>query len=350
MTTVASPSERPLRALWHLGRPSMLPYVLMLVGAGYGWAHWDRALESRGLTELAWVLAAWTCLHVGTLWLNAAVDRDEGEVLFGRSVQPPPFTGLAAYGALALTIALASVAGVGEALAAGVCVALSILYSHPATLWKGHPVGGPAVNLIGYGLMSPLVGFLVVDVPTTPRSVVVWLLLGMVVLGMYFAAQAFQADEDRDRGYRTLVATHGPSVVLRAARSCINVSIAGGLVLAAIGWLPRACLLCIPGWWYVDRWLVAWAQQPDGGTAAWARGFTKRLLWVGLFGLCGAFADYAWDSYEGRPVAGLGTRSGHPSDRPLLPPRQMRLWERRAGVVLCPGCGEPQGQPPGNER
>ncbi len=346
MNTALSASSHPVRALWHLARPGMLPHVLMLVGVGYGWAHWDRALESRGFAEICWVLAAWAFLHVGTLWLNAAVDRDEGEVLFGRAVTPPPITGFAAYIALGLTPLLASVAGWGPGLAAAGCVALSVLYSHPATLWKGHPIGGPFVNLVGYGLLSPLAGFLVVGVPATPRSVAVWLLLGLVVLGMYFAAQAFQSEEDRDRGYRTLVATHGPGVVLRSARACIQIGVGAGVLLAVIGWLPRACLLCVPGWWVVDRWLVAWSAAPAGGSAAWARGFTKRLLWLGSLGLLGAFIDYGLDSYEGRPVAGLGTIRGHPGDRPLLPPRQMRMWERRVGAVLSTGVGADDGTQP----
>jgi hypothetical protein len=167
---------------------------------------------------------------------------------------------------------------------------------------------------------------------------------------MYFAAQAFQADEDRDRGYRTLVATHGPTVVLRTARACITAAIAGGLLLAAMGWLPRACLLCLPGWWLLDRWLVAWTEAPAGGSASWAKGFTQRLLWVGLVGLLGAFLDYAWDSHEGRPVAGLGTAAGHPTDRPRLPPRQMRVWEHRSGDVLSTGCGTDPMEPCRNER
>lgn len=334
MSTVASTPVDRAEALWHLARPKMLPYVLMLVASGYGWGHWDRALEERGLVELAWVLLAWTCLHAGTLWLNAVIDRDEGEVLFGRTVAPPPGTHTAAYLVLGATVGLGALAGTGPALVAAACVGLSVAYSHPAVLWKGHPLGGPFVNLVGYGLLSPLVGFLVVGVPATARSLAVWPLVGIAVLGTYFAAQAFQEEEDRDRGYRTLVATHGSGVVLRAARVCINLAIAGGVGLAAVGWLPRACLLCLPGWWILDRWLVAWSNAPGGGSAAWARGFTQRLLWVGLVGLLGAFVDYAMDSYAGRPVAGLGTEAGHPPDRPILPPKQMRQWERRTGNVL----------------
>ena len=51
-----------LTAWWHLSRPRMLPYVLMLVLAGYGWAHWDRALAAQRPDRLVLVLLAWSLL------------------------------------------------------------------------------------------------------------------------------------------------------------------------------------------------------------------------------------------------------------------------------------------------
>ena len=78
----------------------------------------------------------------------------------------------------------------------------------------------------------------------------------------------------------------------------------------------------------VDRYLVAWSDQPGGGNERWARGFASRLGALLLAGIALAFWDYAWDSFHDRPVAGLGTAAGHPPDRPLLPPDQMRIWER----------------------
>jgi hypothetical protein len=48
---------------------------------------------------------------------------------------------------------------------------------------------------------------------------------------------------------------------------------------------------------------------------------------TGLVGLALALATYAWDSARGGPVAGLGTASGHPSDRPRLAPTAMTIWE-----------------------
>ena len=42
----------PCLALYALARPKLLPYVLLLTTAGYGWAHWDRALTMRGGTRV----------------------------------------------------------------------------------------------------------------------------------------------------------------------------------------------------------------------------------------------------------------------------------------------------------
>ena len=312
------------RALWELARPRLLPYVVLLPFVGWAWAHWDRALPARGVAALLGVLVAWALLHAGTLWLNASVDRDEGEVLLGRAVEPPPRTAAWGYVALVAAVSIAAWSHPGAGLACLGCAVLSVAYSHPRVLLKGHPLGGPAVNVVGYGILSPLAGWLVVGVDPNPRTVVVWGLAQLGILGPYFAAQAFQQHEDAARGYRTLVVTHGPRTTLQVARACLGVAFAAGLLLAAVGWIPRSCLIGVVGWWAVDRWMVRWAQQPGGGGGRWARGFTKRMAYAVILGISLAFAEYAHQSLHGRPVAGLGTASGFPSDRPRLPPSVLR--------------------------
>lgn len=306
-----------MTALVRLARPLLLPYVLCLVLLGFAWAHWDRALTLRGGEAFGWVILAWACLHAGTLWLNAALDQDEGEVLFGRPVRPPPSTSAAGYVALAASVPLA---WWGNPVAGGaclVCALLAVAYSHPRLAWKGHPLGGPVVNIVGYGLLSPLAGWACVGVDPTPRTVGVWLLCALAIFGTFLAAQAFQEREDSARGYRTLVATHGPRVVLQGARAAIGAAMFGGLLLAAIGWLPRICLVGVVGWLPVDRWLAAWASRPGGGTEADARGFARRMSVAALLGIALALGQYTFDSLSLRPVAGLGTVSGHPPDQPI---------------------------------
>lgn len=320
---------------WRLSRPRLLPFVLGLVVLGYAWAHWDRALTVRGGGALGWALLAWTALNAGTLWLNATLDRDEGPVLLGDAVPPPPHTAALAYAALAGSVALAVPAGLPVAACAAACAALAVLYSHPATVWKGHPVGGPLVNVVGYGLLSPAAGFAAVGVPPDLRTLLVWPLAAIGILGTYFAAQAFQGDEDRARGYRTLVATHGPAVVLGAVRACFGVAVLGGAALAAAGWLPRTLLPALVAWLPVDRYVAGWARAAGGGTEAHARGFARRLGWVLALAIALAFVPYVIDSVEDRPVAGLATAAGHPPDRPRLPPSALRLWERANGSATA---------------
>jgi len=316
-----------VRDLLILARPRLLPYVLVLPLVGYGWAHWDRALSARGGLALLGVLVAWSLLHSGTLWLNSAVDRDEGEVLFGRAIPVPASTASWGYLALSASVLVASAASWRAGLAAAICAVLAVVYSHPATLWKGHPVFGPLVNLVGYGLLSPLAGWSVVGFPANPRTLVMWALCGCGVLGAYFLAQAFQQDEDAARGYRTLVVTHGPRVAIGVGHALIGLGFLGGTVLTVLGWLPRVCLVALPLGLWLSVWLTRWGRQPGGGDVSWANGATRRMLAAGVIGLGLNLAWYGYECTADVPVAGLGTAAGRPSDRPAWPPHAVRAWE-----------------------
>lgn len=302
-------------SLFLLARPALLPFILLMPLIGFGWACWSFAIDPPpgSVASLLFVLAAWAALNTGTLWLNAALDRDVGEVLFGKAVRVPRGTTAFALAALALAVALGFAAGVLPGAIASVCAVLSLLYSWPVTAWKGHPLGGPFVNLVGYGLASPLAGWAAVGVPIDARSVVVWLLGGVGVLGCYFAVQAFQRDEDAARGYRTLVVTHGPRGALSAARLCMGIGFVGGTALAAWGWLPRVCLAFALIGLGLDRWLALWARQHAGGNERWARGLAVGLFLGAVSCIALAWLDYHLDVSAGRPfAAGMGTARGAP--------------------------------------
>src|SRR5437868_4470422 len=116
------------RALWVLARPRLMPFVLLLPIVGFGWGHWDRALTLRGETGLPWVLAAWLLLQAGTMWLNAALDRDSGEILMGRAIAVPAAITPCAYLALSLAVVCAFAGNVVSGCACALCAILAILY------------------------------------------------------------------------------------------------------------------------------------------------------------------------------------------------------------------------------
>lgn len=281
-----------LGALFGLARPRGTAILLLVVLFGYGLAHWDGALELTRPGALAGVLFSWVWLSAGTLWLNAVLDGDEAGVLFARDNVPrPPRLAMWAYAALAFAVAVATAADRRAGLACAACAALAVLYSHPRTKWKAHPVLGPAVNATGYGLLTPFAGWAVVGTPMTARAAGTLGFAALFVVGAVFAAQASQREDDARRGYRTLVVTHGPVACLRATRICTLAGVAAVGAFSAAGVFPHLLLVGVPSFLLADRALVRWSKKPHGGTPRDAARFLVRVLCGGVLLVALAWVD-----------------------------------------------------------
>ncbi|MEQ1564745.1 MAG: UbiA family prenyltransferase [Myxococcota bacterium] len=282
-----------------------MPLVLGLPAVGYGYAHWEWALPLQHPAAMGWVLVTWGLLSAGTLWLNAALDRDESEVLMGPAgrVELPSRLPTWAYGALLASVGCGFAAGPAVGGITLACAALAIAYSHPSAAWKGHPALGPAVNLVGYGVLSPMAGWVVVGAPPTPRTAVTAALLASWVGATYFAAQAHQADDDRARGYRTLVATHGPGAAVGAARVLYWVAVGGLCGFAVLGWYPVTLVVAAIPAVLLDRRLASWGGRGvDGG-----RAMLRRATAVAVTVMLAAAAQHGVQIASGLAPAGLGT-------------------------------------------
>jgi 4-hydroxybenzoate polyprenyltransferase len=210
--------------------------------------------------------------------------------------------------ALVLAVAAVQAAPPVAVGALVLCALMAVLYSHPRTAWKAHPVLGPTVNVLGYGVLTPLAGWAAAGVHPTPRLPLVLLATAAAMAGLTFVAQVFQGDEDGARGDRTLVVTHGPAACVRAAR--LGFAVAAGIVFAqaAMGWLPRVLLLAAPVGLALSAHLGRWARAPlVDGTAQARRTFRWLLaLALSLVGL--ALGDYLHAMLTGEAfVSGLGT-------------------------------------------
>jgi 4-hydroxybenzoate polyprenyltransferase len=244
-------------------------------------------------------------------------------------VDPPPWIGRAGLVALAVGVGLAARVDAVVAGATALAAALAVAYSHPRLAWKARPWLGPAVNVVGYGLLSPFVGWWVVGTAVDVRTLAAWAGGGVAVLGCVYVAQAFQADEDRARGYRTRVATHGPEATVDAARLAFAAAFGLLLGLAAAGWLPRLLLLAAPLAVGLDRRLARWAAGPVDVDGAVDVG--RRLLRAALACVLLALVDHAVAGLLGGPVAGLATAAGWPGDAPRVP-----AWAERSATRRVP--------------
>lgn len=222
---------------------------------------------------LLWVVA----LNGGTLAINSAFDRDEGDVAYLRRPPPPP-AGLFAFGlGLMLAGLLASLllprAYSWLYLA---CFIMSVLYSVPPARLKAVAGADWIINLLGFGTLTPLAGWASTGEPLTVWG---WFLVwgfGALFAGLYPLTQLYQFDEDERRGDRTFALLLGKRRSMAAAIGCVTLAFvlfvaaarsAGwtiehwmrwlGLVLAWLAWLA----VLVPWYHEASDWPPARHQR-----------------------------------------------------------------------------------------
>lgn len=249
-------------------RPREWPIVAAHVSVGWLLAGGLRAPDQRALVGLfAWVIA----LNGGTLALNSAFDRDDGDVAYLR--KPPPIPDGLAWGAVVLMVAggvLTWSLPLAYRLAYAACAVLSVLYSVPPVRLKA--VGGAdlLINIFGFGFATAFAGWAMTGrVFAGPMSLVLWAFVPLFA-ALYPLTQLYQIDEDLARGDRTLVLRLGTRRSLGLA--LLSTGLAFGLLFGAAwrsGWRggeawPRwaaltvalASWLVVLGPWFRDgrRW------------------------------------------------------------------------------------------------
>jgi 4-hydroxybenzoate polyprenyltransferase len=282
------PAEWPIMAAH-----TALGYLLAvgLAGASRG-----ERLAPAALGLLAWVVG----LNGGTLALNSAVDRDEGDVAYLRNPPPPPAY-LFPFG-LALMAAGQLVAlrlPWPFAAAYGVCFASSVLYSAPPFRLKSVAGADWLINMWGFGTLTPFAGWAATGLPVDPARAFVLLAFCPLFAALYPLTQLYQMEEDQRRGDRTLALRLGLRRSLAVSLACTGVALAlfvgGGLragwQLDTPGDLARwgAILVVAAAWLGV---LVPWLAQR---TRLGARDHQRRMyLALGAWAVTDLAVALAW--------------------------------------------------------
>ncbi len=213
-------------------------------------------------------------LNGGTLAINSAFDRDEGDIGYLKAPPKPPRYLLHVSAAmLALSLFLGFLLPPVFAWSNAACVGMSILYSVPPARLKARAGWDLLINCLGFGALAPLAGWGLTGLPVTPgmRSVAV----GFAFLfgALYPATQLYQIAEDRARGDRTLaiVLGEGPSL-----------GFASGLAVAAHLWFAWGALQTGRNPLPLVISLVAWLGVLLPWWATW-RSFTQAQHEKGMY-------------------------------------------------------------------
>jgi 4-hydroxybenzoate polyprenyltransferase len=281
---------RRLDYVLHL-RPAEWPIMAGHTAVGYVLAVGLRgAAAGERLGPALLGLALWVgCLNGGTLALNSAFDRDEGDIAYLRNPpRPPPLLAAFALALMAAGQAVSLVLPRGFAAVYAVCFGLSILYSVPPFRLKAVAGADWLINMVGFGTLTPLAGWLTTSRPLDGSA---WLvLLGFCPLfaALYPLTQIYQLEEDARRGDRTLALMLGArrslDVALAAAAAAFVMFAWAGLGSpwsaspgaawrwAALGVALLAWLAVLVPWRLEAQSLVASAHQRRMylALAAWA--------------------------------------------------------------------------------
>jgi 4-hydroxybenzoate polyprenyltransferase len=250
--------------------PIMAAHTLVgyLLAVGLGAAQRGERLASALLGIGLWVV----CLNGGTLALNSAYDRDEGDIAYLRRPPPPP-KHLATFGFWLMILGLlgAFLLPAGYRAAYAVCLGLSVLYSVPPFRFKAVPGADWIINMVGFGTLTPYAGWAATGIPLDQTRGLVLLAFCPLFAALYPLTQIYQFEEDSRRGDRTLA-------LMLGVRNSLLVSIgaaAGAFALLALAglragwglgdvrrWLPLA--VCAVAWGVV---LLPWLWRQAGMNA-----------------------------------------------------------------------------------
>ena len=237
------PAEWPIMAAH-----TSLGYVLAV---GFSGLVTGKSLGAALLGLVLWVVF----LNGGTLAINSAFDKDEGDIGYLRAPPPVP-THLFGFG-MALLVgggAASLLLPAAFTAAYGICFVMSVLYSVPPFRFKAVAGVDWLINMVGFGALTPYAGWALTGRPADQPVVLVFAAFAPLFAALYPLTQIYQFEEDRRRGDRTLALMRGEraSLLLAIAATVMAFVI---FALAGMGrgwWMPVA-----GGGWRVGLLVVA---------------------------------------------------------------------------------------------
>lgn len=247
-------------------RPTEWPIMAAHTALGYLLAvGFDGVRDGQRLLPALCGLFVWVvCLNGGTLAINSAFDRDEGDIAYLRRPPPPP-PGLFRFGLTLMGLGQVAALGVGAAfaLAYGACFLLSILYSVPPMRLKAVAGADWVINVIGFGAVTPIAGWLASGLPLRRPETIAILAFAPLFGALYPLTQLYQLEEDRRRGDRTFASLLGLRSSLAVAIGAVLAAFAAFAVAGSLsGWqegrgirwtllaIALACWLCLLVPWF----------------------------------------------------------------------------------------------------
>lgn len=225
---------------------------------------------SEAVPRASW-LVTFLIVHVGLYGgataFNGYHDRDSGPIAFLKR-PPAPWRRLELYAVAIQVLSILALTTVRPlaGLVASIMVLAGTAYSHPKWRWKASTWGSTLAVSLGQGMGGFFLGYLVPggNLPPSLDSLLLAGAAGLVTAGIYPITQAYQIEEDRERGDITLPVRVGwrATLLFSAIATSMGLSL---LAVAGIGYIPSigiAASAAAPVFYGFA--LAAWWRRFDG--------------------------------------------------------------------------------------
>lgn len=199
-------------------RPRSWPVVGGHMAVGFAVAH-ATAIGRLDAVDWLRLLGAWIVwtvfLNGGTLAINTAYDKDEGDI--GYLFNPPPIPRhLAGFSLILLLAGLAISPLLGWRFLAAYAAAfvLSLLYSVPPLRLKARAGYDLFVNCTGYGALTFFAGYAATQKPGNLAVLLACVAFFLLYICFYPMTQFYQYEEDKRHGDMTLTVAVGKQRLL----------------------------------------------------------------------------------------------------------------------------------------
>jgi len=272
-------------------RPAEWPIMAAHTALGYILAvGWSGVASGVALGPALLGLTLWVlCLNGGTLAINSAFDRDEGDIGYLRRPPPvPPHLFAFGMGLMVTGGAVSLLLPGGYVVAYATCFVMSVVYSVPPFRLKAVAGADWLINMIGFGAFTPYAAWAATGAALDASALLVFAAFAPLFAALYPLTQLYQFEEDRRRGDHTLALMLGEQrsllLAVGAALVAFAMFLAAGL-LAGWGGLPGA-------WWrfgLLALALVAWLAVLLPWVASW-RTMSSEQHQRGMYAALGAWA------------------------------------------------------------
>lgn len=251
-------------------RPREWPIMVGHTGVGFLLA---AGTGPTTLAEAAWGdalfgIVLWVVfLNGGTLAINSAFDDDEGDIGY-LDAPPKAPRHLAAFSIALMAVGqlLALRLSTTFAVVYAVCFVLSLLYSVPPARFKAVAGADWAINMAGFGTLTPIAGWALSGYPLASWAIIAFVAFAPLFAAFYPLTQIYQIEEDRERGDYTLAIALGVERVLNIALLCVAIAFAlfaAAIVIGPANRFSPAFVIPLAAWVLV---LVPWISNHESMT------------------------------------------------------------------------------------